>query len=54
VVGFCEHGNEPSFYIKKVAYSSTSWVTVNFSKNIQHHGVSVFTVCWLVNNEKFI
>jgi hypothetical protein len=39
VAGFCEHSNEPSGSIKKEGYFLTSWVTVNFSNNILHHGV---------------
>jgi hypothetical protein len=40
VAGFCEHGNETSGSIMKVGYSLTSWVTINFSNNMLHHGVS--------------
>jgi hypothetical protein len=40
VVGFCEHGNEPSSYIKKAGYCLTSRMTISFSKNILHHGVN--------------
>jgi hypothetical protein len=39
VVGFCEHSNEPLCSIKK-AGCLTSRVTISFSKNILHHGVS--------------
>jgi len=39
VLGFCEHGNEPSGSIKKDCL--TSWVTISFSRNIRHHGVSI-------------
>jgi hypothetical protein len=37
VVGFCEHGNEPSGYIKKAGYLLTRCVTIGFSNNILHH-----------------
>jgi len=40
VAGFCEHGNEPSGSMKKTCYSLTTWLTISFSKNILHHGVS--------------
>jgi hypothetical protein len=40
VAGFCECDNEPSGSIKKVGYSLKSRVTITFSKNILHHGVS--------------
>jgi hypothetical protein len=40
VAGFCEQGNEPSGSIKKAGNSLTRWVTIGFSKNILHHGVS--------------
>jgi hypothetical protein len=36
---FYEHSNEPSGSTKKVGYSLTSCVIINFSKNILHHGV---------------
>jgi hypothetical protein len=39
-MGFCEHGNEPSGSIKKAGYFLTGRVTVSFSNNILHHGVS--------------
>jgi hypothetical protein len=38
--GFCEHGSKPSASIKKTGYCLTSLVTISFSKNILHHGVS--------------
>jgi hypothetical protein len=38
--GICEHGNVPSGSTQKVGYSLTSCVTIYFSKNILHHGVS--------------
>jgi hypothetical protein len=40
VAGFRDHGNEPSGSIKKAGYFLTSWVTISFSNNILHHGVS--------------
>jgi len=40
VAGFCEHGNEPSGSTKKAGYYLTSSVTISFSHNILHHGVS--------------
>jgi hypothetical protein len=40
MVGFCEHGDEPSGSIKKTGYSLKSCVTNDFSKNVLHHGVS--------------
>jgi hypothetical protein len=39
VAGFCEHGNELSGSMKK-DYCLTSCVTISFSNNILHHGVS--------------
>jgi hypothetical protein len=39
VAGFCEHGNEPSGFIKKAGYFLTSCVTISFSTNILHHRV---------------
>jgi len=39
VAGYCEHGNKPSGFIKKAECSLGSGVTINFSKNILHHGV---------------
>jgi hypothetical protein len=38
--GFCEHSNEPSGSINKAGSCSRSSVTISFSKNILHHGVS--------------
>jgi hypothetical protein len=38
--GFCEHGNEPSGSIKEAGYCFISRMTVSFSNNILHHGVS--------------
>jgi hypothetical protein len=40
MAGFCEHGIEPSGSIKKAGYFLTSWVTISFSNNILHRGVS--------------
>jgi hypothetical protein len=40
VVGFYEHGDEPSVSIKKAGYSLTSRVAISFSKNVLCHGVS--------------
>jgi hypothetical protein len=40
VAGFCENSNEPLGCIEKAGYYLTSCVTINFSKNILHHGVS--------------
>jgi len=40
MAGFCERGNEPSGSIKKAGFFLTSWVTISFSNNILHHGVS--------------
>jgi hypothetical protein len=40
VVGFCEHGNEPSGSIKSAGYSLTSRVTISFPNNVLHHEVS--------------
>jgi hypothetical protein len=45
LVGFCEHGNESSGSIKKAGYYLTSWVTISFSKNMLHRGVSKYTTC---------
>jgi hypothetical protein len=39
--GLCEHGHEPSGSVKKAGYCLTGWVTISFSKNIVHHGVSI-------------
>jgi hypothetical protein len=43
--GICDHGNEPSVSIKKTGFCLTSRVTVRFSKNILHHGVSKGGIC---------
>jgi hypothetical protein len=40
MAGFCEHGNEPLGSIKKVGYFLAGSVTISFSNNILHHGVS--------------
>jgi hypothetical protein len=40
VAGFCEHGNELSGSIKEEGCCLTSLVTISFSKNILHPGVS--------------
>jgi hypothetical protein len=40
MVGFCEHGGEPSGSIKKAGFFLNSSVTVSFSSNVLHHGVS--------------
>jgi len=40
VAGFCEYGNEPSGSIKDTGYCLTIRVTISFSKNVLHHGVS--------------
>jgi len=42
VVGFYEHDNEPSASIKKAAYFLTRWVTIGFSNDVLHHGVSKY------------
>jgi hypothetical protein len=42
MASFCEHGNEVLGSIKKGNYSLTNRVTTNFSKNIMHHGDSIF------------
>jgi hypothetical protein len=49
MAGFCEHSDEPSGSIKKVGYFMISWVTISFSNNILHHGVSVseWDVRWM-------
>jgi hypothetical protein len=52
VAGFCEHGNEPSGSINKVGCCLRSWMTISFSKDILHHGVSkVACSCQLHNNK---
>jgi hypothetical protein len=40
MAGFCEHGNEPSGSIKKAGYFLTCRMTISFSYNVLHHGVS--------------
>jgi hypothetical protein len=40
VAGFCEHGNEPSDFVKKAGFFLQSEVTIGFSNNILHNGVS--------------
>jgi hypothetical protein len=40
MAGFCEHGNEPSCSTKKAGNCLTSRVSISFSKNIRHHGMS--------------
>jgi hypothetical protein len=40
VAGFCEQGNETSGPIKKAGYCLTGRVTLKFSNNVLHHGVS--------------
>jgi hypothetical protein len=50
VQGFCEHGSEPLGSIKKAGYCLTRWVTISFSKNILHHGVSKY--CTYINNRQ--
>jgi hypothetical protein len=39
MAGFCEHCNEPSGSIKK-GYFLTDRVTISFSNNVLHYGVS--------------
>jgi hypothetical protein len=39
---FCEHGNETSSSIKEAGYFLTCGMTISFSNNILHHGVSKF------------
>jgi hypothetical protein len=39
VAGFCEHGDEPSCSIKKAGYFFDK-LSVSFSNNVLHHGVS--------------
>jgi hypothetical protein len=46
VAGFCEHSNECLGSMKNADYSLTSCVTINFSKNIVHHGVSRYEKCF--------
>jgi hypothetical protein len=40
MAGFCEHGNETSGSIKKARYFLTGGVTISFSNNVLHHGMS--------------
>jgi hypothetical protein len=40
VAGFCEHGDEPSGSIKKAGYFFDKLVTISYSNNILHHGMS--------------
>jgi hypothetical protein len=35
-----EHGDETSGSIKKAGYFLTSWVTISFTNNVLHRGVS--------------
>jgi hypothetical protein len=42
IASFCENSNEPSDSVQKAGYYLTSWVTINFSKNILHHGISKY------------
>jgi hypothetical protein len=44
MASFCEHGNKPSCSIKKARHCLTSGVTMNFSKNILHHGVTQLVI----------
>jgi hypothetical protein len=39
MVGFCEHGDEPLSSIEKY-YFLISCVTISFSNNILHNGIS--------------
>jgi hypothetical protein len=41
VAGVFEHGNEPAGSIKKAGFFLTNWVTISFSNNILHHGISI-------------
>jgi len=45
MASLCKHGDGSSGYIKKASCSLTVCVTVDFSKNILHHGV----VCKFLN-----
>jgi hypothetical protein len=47
VAGFCEHGNGPSDSIKRAGYCLTSLVTISFSKNVLHRGVSKVAVQYI-------
>jgi hypothetical protein len=58
MVGLCEHGNEISHSIK-VWHFLTSWIAMNFSRNILHHRIhnlwscasrSKWTVDWPTNS----
>jgi hypothetical protein len=40
VAGFGKHGSKPSGSVKKAGYFLTSCVTISFSNNVLHHGVS--------------
>lgn len=40
VDGFCEYGNEPSGFVKKVGHYLTSRVTIGISINVLHYKVS--------------
>jgi hypothetical protein len=40
VIGFCEHGDEPSVSIKIAGYCLRGGVTISSSKNILHNGIS--------------
>jgi hypothetical protein len=40
VAGFCEHGNEPSAFIRKQDFFFDK-LSDSFSNNILHHGVSM-------------
>jgi hypothetical protein len=44
MAGFCEHGNEPSGSMKKTGCCLISCVTISFSRNILHYGVSTSQV----------
>jgi hypothetical protein len=44
VVGFCEHGDEPSVYTKKAGIFYK--LSDSFSNNILHLGVSKFVSIW--------
>jgi hypothetical protein len=50
VAGVCEDGNEPSCSIKKAGYFLISWVTISFSSNILHHGVSKHSTLYSLRN----
>jgi hypothetical protein len=40
-MGFSEHSNEPFGSIKEAGYCLAGFVTISFSKNILHHGVTM-------------